>query len=452
MSCKCLASRGVASLVYCLTLMVGAIVAVSLRYGGVDLNVGAVVGISGVSICTDSASCDRAAFQFSICDDHNCKGYWAVYRIAFSLSGFFLLMAVGTACRCAASEYLHRGFWFAKALLLLGIVAGSIFAPNEMFGYYAWVARFVAPLFLLYQIMLYIDFGYTLNAKLVQKDDDAHLFCGCSNDSGRAYKIVNLVLAFALLVGSLTAIGVMYAAYPLEGCPFNTLAITTTLLFGLINTAISLSAVAEHGSLLTSCLILAYTTWLCYAALSAFPVDACNPAFDPSREVTDEGSHVGMLIVSCLIAGVSIAYLAYRMGSRAIGANAFSGGESKAPAIEMANQGAGGAGGAGGASAGADQVTIQVAGAGDSAAADGITAPESYLRYHLTMFIISMYMSMLLTDWGVPGEHHSASGQTYSVGYASAWLQLGTNWVCSLLYFWTLIAVKACPNRDFGAD
>ena len=34
--------------------------------------------------------------------------------------------------------------------------------------------------------------------------------------------------------------------------------------------------------------------------------------------------------------------------------------------------------------------------------------------------------------------------------HAGAWLQMSTNWVCSLLYFWTLMAVKACPNRDFS--
>ena len=84
-----------------------------------------------------------------------------------------------------------------------------------------------------------------------------------------------------LCSGCFTAIGFMYTYYtPSDaagsGCPFNPLAITTTLLFNLINTGISLSPLAEHGSILCSGLIFAYSTWLCYAALAAFPVESCN--------------------------------------------------------------------------------------------------------------------------------------------------------------------------------
>ena len=58
---------------------------------------------------------------------------------------------------------------------------------------------------------------------------------------------------------------------------------------------------------------------------------------------------------------------------------------------------------------------------------------------------------MLLTDWGVAsGDVASASSASYSRGYASAWLQMGTNWVCSILYLWTLVAPKVCPGRDFS--
>ena len=73
----------------------------------------------------------------------------------------------------------------------------------------------------------------------------------------------------------------------------------------------------------------------------------------------------------------------------------------------------------------------------------------SYFGYHLRMLIIAMYMAMLLTDWGVAPRESSASGATYSIGYASAWLQMSANWVCCLLYTWTLVAPKLFPDRDF---
>ena len=67
------------------------------------------------------------------------------------------------------------------------------------------------------------------------------------------------------------------------------------------------------------------------------------------------------------------------------------------------------------------------------------------------MFIIAMYSAMLLTDWGVAADTEvDSAARSYNVGIASAWLQMGTNWLCCLLYLWTLVAPKLLPDRDFG--
>jgi hypothetical protein len=43
----------------------------------------------------------------------------------------------------------------------------------------------------------------------------------------------------------------------------------------------------------------------------------------------------------------------------------------------------------------------------------------------------------------------SVNGAT-RVGAASAWVSLGSAWLCSILYFWTLVAPWCFPDRDFG--
>ena len=445
-SCRCIASPGMANLAYVLTIVVGAIAAVSLRYGGVDLNVGAIVGTQGVSVCTGSA-CEDAAFSFSICNGDNCKGYWAVYRIAFTLAGYHLMLCCATACRSRFSALLHHGYWFAKVALLTLVLVGTLFAPNDLFAYFSWAARIVAPLFLLYQLILFIDFGYALNSILVEKDEE---------QGGNTYKAINLLLAALCIVGSLAAIGAFYAIWPLgsvlnadsteTSCAFNPLAITTTLLFGILNTALSISSVADHGSLLCSALVLAYTTWLCYATLAAFPLAECNP-------LHSDTDHAGALATSCIVAGLSLGYIAYRTGSKQLGGNAMTGGASKAPALELADLKGGGNLGSNPPTPPAnDEVVVHVAGEAPGRAAAQmaeeriVPSDESYWGYHLQMFIVCMYMAMVLTDWGVPA---SSATSKYSVGYVSAWLEMSMNWVCSLLYCWTLIAPKVCPGRSF---
>ena len=154
------------------------------------------------------------------------------------------------------------------------------------------------------------------------------------------------------------------------------------------------------------------------------------------------------------------------MGSGAIGGNAMTGGPSKAPELELMSAGPS-------RPTGNDQVTVTVvnddASSGGSKGGEDVE-PASFLKYHLGMVILAMYMAMLLTDWGVAAEIAAPSDAAdagavetpllpngapratmpYSVGYASAWLQLGANWLCCLLYLWTLVAPKLFPDRDFS--
>ena len=93
-----------------------------------------------------------------------------------------------------------------------------------------------------------------------------------------------------------------------------------------------------------------------------------------------------------------------------------------------------------------DEVTVHVQGEGPASEAlpsrelDALPTGHNYWGYHLKMAIICCYMAMLLTDWGVPDGLVAA--RTYTIGYASAWLQMSMNWTCGLLYCWTLGAPR----------
>ena len=79
---------------------------------------------------------------------------WAAYRIAFVLTGYHLLLLVGTMCCGRFAAILHHGYWLAKLLFLASVATGTLFAPNHLFAYYAWIARIGAPVFLLYQLII----------------------------------------------------------------------------------------------------------------------------------------------------------------------------------------------------------------------------------------------------------------------------------------------------------
>ena len=73
---------------------------------------------------------------------------------------------------------------------------------------------------------------------------------------------------------------------------------------------------------------------------------------------------------------------------------------------------------------------------------------ESYWHFHLVMFLGSMYISMLLTDWGndpaTSGSAHRPEG-----GRTAMWVKIVCEWLTIAIYTWTLVAPRCCPGRTF---
>lgn len=438
MSCACRLSNVMSNVMYVLLVVATVVASLALRYSNEDLNVGSMIGTQPSSICP-SRSCD--GIEYAICNSLNCVGYWAVYRMCFALSGFFVVMMALTACKSRWSSTVHRCYWFAKLTLFCALVAAALFAPNAFFAGFAWLARVLAPFFVVYQLVCFIDFGYATNELLVDKDDAEEPFF-CLENAGAKWKGLMLCACGLLYAGAAGGVVALYMLYPQEGCPFTGAAIGSSWVASLLNTALSISPVAEHGTLFVSALVSAYSTYLAYATISAFPEGACNPG------AADGTAETGWLVASCIITALSIAYVAFSAGRRQVGANVTKG---TLPAEVTPGDSAGVAN---------DAITVHVAGGGKGADAtsaapdaaadaddeDDPLLPRSYLSYHFTLLLAAAYTAMLVTDWGVPSTAQNHPG----VGYASAWLLMAANWTCQLLYFWTLIAAKACPHRDFS--
>jgi len=193
-----------ANMMYVIFITMTVIVSLSLKYSGKDLNIGYEVGMPTLtpSVCVPSPAeaavvvagvvikpavpannCDNLAYD--MCNSTSCQGMWAVYRLTFSLAGFFLVMLLLTCTKTSFSTTMHRGFWFGKGLGLTGVVIACLFAPNDLFAGFAWFARIGAPLFVIYQVVCFIDFGYTFSTKVVEKDEREDNFFGLTNHGGK---------------------------------------------------------------------------------------------------------------------------------------------------------------------------------------------------------------------------------------------------------------------------
>ena len=84
---------------------------------------------------------------------------------------------------------------------------------------------------------------------------------------------------------------------------------------------------------------------------------------------------------------------------------------------------------------------------------DSSVAAESWWYFHLMMVVVSMFMSMLLTGWSVQPVDASHQLEHPDVSLESFWIKTVAQWLCLLLYGWTLLAPYLLRHvRDFGVE
>ena len=93
-------------------------------------------------------------------------------------------------------------------------------------------------------------------------------------ESGTGRKWLGALLACCLflLIGSIVAWVIMYVYF--TGCPDNEAFIIITVLMSVLVTVAQLSG--EEASLLTTCIIIAYATYLCFTAGKKWSGVFCN--------------------------------------------------------------------------------------------------------------------------------------------------------------------------------
>jgi hypothetical protein len=68
----------------------------------------------------------------------------------------------------------------------------------------------------------------------------------------------------------------------------------------------------------------------------------------------------------------------------------------------------------------------------------------SPLAFHIVMLLASVYMAMLLTNWN---RANTSIASRHTVG--NFFVNAASTWVAFILYAWTLLAERTCPNREF---
>ncbi|CBJ27137.1 conserved unknown protein [Ectocarpus siliculosus] len=390
--------------------------------------------------------CDDEAYSEEFTDV--CIGNTAVYRVSFVDAVFFALMAL---CACCSPVFNH-GFWGFKFMLWAVLMIATLFITNDVFDTsgYVWVARIGAFIFTIMQQIVLIDLAYRINDGLVEKASEH----GDDSEEAKPYLCALLTASGVLYTGSLCAIGAMFHYF--QGCAENELVMSLTLILAVAITALQL--LGGEGNLLASAVVTSYATFLCFSAVSKTPTSSCNPFVGESNTT--------VVLIGIALTVLSLFWVtlnAARTVTALLGGQANEVEEAPGPVQAPGGDGGGPLESGGGDKTrpfvqGAVTAQDQDVGAGASprpatpASAGTPSAAQSDgglgWRFNVVMVLISMFFGMMLTNWGDINEDGESSDPKN--GWTAMWLTTTGQWVCYIIYAWTLVAPLVFPDRDFS--
>jgi len=384
--------------------------------------------------CRDETANDSIVQPFY----SQCAGNAGVYRPTCCSTFFFIVSAIATY----SNPKLNKAGWPAKYGTFLILVGASMMIPNSFFvGYYIFMARLAAMVFIVLQQVILVDMAYNWNETWLERSDTAErLEWGSGKHWLRA--IVGTAIAFYVL--SITGIGLLYHYF--TGCTVNTVAITMTWIGIVAITVLQLTG--TEGSLLTTSVISLYATYLAYSIVSKHPNGQCNPTLG-SNDVM--GIVVGLFFTMLSLAWTGWSWTAQdRLNLEGMEAprsmNTHMEGNPDPNHLDLdvpfLNP--------------EDEPTSGVVMDSDSGRRSN--GDTSLWKLNIVLALVSCWVAASLTGWGTiqggfdpnagdGGEHTAANPMVgrwnmAMIGIAEG-LALG-------LYGWTLVAPRIFPDRDFS--
>jgi hypothetical protein len=407
---------------YFLLLFVTTVLAFILRYWGGPIVINLTV--TTLSLCTADSSLP-------------CYGFGALTRLSFSLTLFFLLHL--------ALPLLSRFQWWLKGCLLLVAVVGCWFIPDSFYLVYVDIARFFSGLFLLMQLIILVDAAYSWQEAWTSDERPWHKALLAVSTALFAFSIVLLVLMFR------------WFSEPQSDCRLETFFLSFTLVLTVLTSLLSVSPWIEGGGLLPAAVVTSYCMYLLFSALSSDP-SQCNGLYGEGGSASSEHATIWQSAISIAITAASIGYAAYNIytsssliGEGDDGAQAAAAEDYKAIAESKEDSATAAAPPAQDIETVAPASSSSSSSASDSHSDDAVASISNrqYRRFYLVMSVASMYLCMLLTNWGNQQTVDDPAQRDVGMGKQNMWIRIGSQWAVIALYVWSLIAPLVLSDRQF---
>lgn len=298
------------------------------------------------------------------------------------------------------------------------LTAALLFVPNSALRAYVTAATFFGVVFLLYQNISLVDFGYTWNEVWLSKYQEGNAF----------YGILLIVATAGLVVLTVMATLANFATFWRDGCPYYKTNLVGSVVVLVAMVVLALAQLYRSSSILTASFVALVFTYFNGYALASYPDKECNPyggAQPPPSAILDSILHLmvnvgaGLLTVVCLSVDAK-------------------------PSSEMTVAGL-----AVNPTDTQDANEVPIMGETPKDELPAVYLSNYYIWFHLVMAVFSVYLVMIFFDWRDLNLSVEKWSQLLSPSPSAFAIKTGASVLFVLLYVWTLVAPAFFPDRQF---
>jgi len=371
----------------------------------------------------------------------SCLGVQSIFCLSLGLASVHVFVFLACLCKNDVSKGVNEGCWVIKVFAVIGIYIALLFAKEGFVEKYRYVSFVAGILFFIVLMIMLLDLGYSWSERWVelyevpeQKGCYGFLLIFCSI---AMFGLTIMLICFNFMKGN-------------EG-PLLLVKIVHIIVIALM-LVLTVIGINPKGSLLTYAFFSLYVTFLCWSAITSYPFSTTYTIDFPNKLVE--------LIIGGLLVLIYLVYMAVysidqyisnvQVKSKEDEENLKKQKEEEEKEEEKEAE--------------EEEEEDKKKKAGQNPEERNALVPEqkdadlkskavgyqsnNYLYFHLIMIITSIYLPMLITNWG-GSDFHESSFNAYKPSKAAFWVKTAGSWISSLFYIWSLIAPRILTSRQF---
>ena len=239
---------------------------------------GHYAGLLGVKVASQCSSSDYI---------NDCIYRQLVYRASLAMFLLFTLSSI-----LAVSNFMNKSFMIIKFLIGVGAFIGFWWVDDTIFSNWAEVIRVFSFFWLVVQGLLLLDFAHDAHDLIIEEtstDNPDH-----NRGMYTLYSFTSLTALAAVVVG------LVYLFRDYAGCSLGLFFTLLTLIVGVLCTIISLLNVVNRG-MLTPLIMFAYSTFMCWYALTSSTDPGCNPSANSNNGSVETANIAVVCVVTLLV-------------------------------------------------------------------------------------------------------------------------------------------------------